>query len=67
MPYAVFEADARLTRVFATEQQAWDAAEIAGLVEIAPDGEKVLEDHLEIRSCAADPQDTTGTTPDLLV
>jgi hypothetical protein len=54
MPYAVFEGTERLTRVFATEQEAWDAAESAGLVEIGPDGTKFLEDHLEIKPCTAD-------------
>jgi hypothetical protein len=56
MPYAVFEHGERLTRVFATEQEAWDAAENAGLMEMAPDGSQVLEDHLEIRPCPADPK-----------
>jgi hypothetical protein len=66
MPYAVFEEDERLTRVFATEQEAWDAAEVAGLVETAPDGTRVLEDHLEIRPCAADPQEPAGAASDFI-
>jgi hypothetical protein len=57
MPYAVFEDGERLTRVFATEQEAWAAAESEGLVETAPDGKKVLDDHLEIRPCNAEPQE----------
>lgn len=57
MPYAVFEGGERLTRVFATEDEAWDAAESAGLVEIGGDGTKFLEDHLEIRPCSADCQE----------
>jgi hypothetical protein len=56
MPYAMFEDEERLTRVFATEQEAWEAAESADLVEFTPDGGKMLEDHLEIRPCAAEPQ-----------
>jgi hypothetical protein len=32
MPYAIFENDEKLTRIFASEQEAWDAAERAGLV-----------------------------------
>jgi hypothetical protein len=39
MPYAVFEDGERLTRVFVTEEQAWQAAERAGLVETT-DGKK---------------------------
>ena len=66
MPYAIFEDDERLTRVFATEQEAWDAAESAGLVEITPDGTPALEDHLEIRFCTTDPQDTADTTSNFL-
>ena len=56
MAYAVFEDDERLTRLFATEQEAWDAAERAGLVETAPDGRRVLEDHLDIRFCQGEPE-----------
>ena len=57
MACAVFEDDERLTRMFATEQKAWDAAERAGLVENGPDGKRILEDHLEIRFCAGEPED----------
>ena len=58
MAYAVFEDDERLTRIFATEQEAWDAAERAGLVETAPDGRRVLEDHLDIRFCPGEPEES---------
>lgn len=57
MPYALFEGGERLTRVFETEQEAWDAAETAGLVESGPKGTRSLEDHLEIRPCTADCQE----------
>lgn len=57
MPYAVFEDDERLTRTFATEQEAWDAAEGAGLVETAADGTRVLEDHLNIRFCPGEEEE----------
>jgi hypothetical protein len=67
MPFALFEENARLTRVFATEQEAWDAAEGAGLVEIGPDGTKFLEDHLEIRPCTADCQDSTDAGSDVIM
>ena len=56
MAYAVFENEERLTRIFATEQEAWDAAERAGLIDVAPDGTKILDDHLEIRFCAGEPE-----------
>lgn len=67
MPYAVFENGDRLTRIFATEQEAWDAAESAGLVEIGPDGTKFLEDDLAIKPCAADCQEPAGAGSDFTV
>jgi hypothetical protein len=67
MPYAVFENGERLTRIFATEHEAWDAAESAGLVEIGPDGTKFLEDHLEIRPCTADCQEPAGADSDFIM
>jgi hypothetical protein len=57
MAYAVFEDDERLTRIFATEQEAWDAAERAGLVGATGDGRELLEDHLEIRFCTGEPEE----------
>jgi hypothetical protein len=57
MPYALFEDEERLTRSFATKQQAWDAAERAGLVETTPAGNKRLDHHLEIRVCTDVPED----------
>lgn len=65
MPYAVFEDSDRLTRVFETEQEAWDAAEAAGLVESGPDGTRFLEDHLEIRPCQADCQEPANAASDV--
>ena len=56
MAYAVFEGDERLTRLFATEREAWEAAERAGLVEIAADGRKMLDDHMEVRFCDGEPE-----------
>jgi hypothetical protein len=64
MPYAVFEDDERLTRIFATEREAWDAAESAGLVEIAPDGSKMLDDHLQIRACDGEPDESSDANGD---
>ena len=58
MAYAIFENDERLTRIFATEQEAWDAAERSGLIDVDPDGKKVLDDHMEIRLCAGEPEET---------
>jgi hypothetical protein len=62
MPYAIFENDEKLTRLFASEQEAWDAAERAGLVEVAHDGRKKLDDHLEIRFCPGEPQEEDTDT-----
>jgi hypothetical protein len=67
MAYAVFEDDERLTRMFATEQEAWDAAERAGLVETDADGKKVLEDHLEIRFCPGEPQEDEDAGADFRI
>jgi len=64
MAYAVFEEGERLTRIFATEQEAWEAAERAGLVETASDGKKLLDDHLEIRFCADEPEDDVNAGAD---
>jgi len=58
MAYAIFENDERLTRIFATEQEAWHAAERSGLIDVDPDGKKVLDDHMEIRFCAGEPEET---------
>lgn len=67
MPYALFEGGEKLTRSFASEQDVWDAAEQAGLIELGPDGEKNLEDGYEIKPCEADPEDASQhefrTTP----
>ena len=67
MPYAVFDDDERLTRIFATEQEAWDAAESAGLVETAPDGTRVLEDHLNIRFCTGEVEESDGAGADFKI
>jgi hypothetical protein len=64
MAYAVFEDNERLTRIFATEQEAWNAAERAGLVETDPDGKRVLDDHLEIRFCIGEPEESEDTGAD---
>ena len=55
MPYALFEDDERLTRSFSTPEQAWNAAERAGLVVQGADGKMILDDHLEIKPCDIDP------------
>jgi hypothetical protein len=65
--YAVFEDDERLTRIFASEQEAWDAAERAGLVETGPDGTRMLDDHLEIRFCNGEPQEAEDAGADFKI
>ena len=57
MPYAVFEDGERLTRLFATEEQAWEAADRAGLVETDTSGQRRLDDHLVIRACSGEPEE----------
>ena len=64
MAYAVFEEDERLTRVFASEQEAWEAAERAGLVETTTSGKKILENHLEIRFCIGEPEEDVSAGAD---
>ncbi len=66
MPYALFEDDERLTRSFPTLQQAWKAAERAGLVVQGADGKMILDDHLEIKPCDADPDDVTDPDSDFI-
>jgi hypothetical protein len=66
MPYAVFEDGERLTRVFATEADAWKAAERAGLVE-RTDDKKILEDHLQIRACEAESEASDEAESDFIL
>jgi hypothetical protein len=57
MSFALFEDGERLTRSFPTERDVWAAAERAGLVDIGSDGERRLDDHLEIRHCEPTPDE----------
>jgi hypothetical protein len=66
MSFALFEGDERLTRSFATEDEVWAAAERAGLVDVDADGKRRLEDHLEVRSCEASPDERTDPESDLV-
>jgi hypothetical protein len=66
MPYAVFEDGERLTRVFATEEGAWKAAERAGLVETA-NGKKVLDGHLEIHACEPEGEGSDDAESDFIL
>jgi hypothetical protein len=66
MPYALYEQDERLTRSFPTPQAAWEAAERAGLVEIGPDGEKILDNNLEIRPCDSTPDEVVDPGSDFI-
>lgn len=67
MAYAIFENDERLTRIFATEQEAWDAAERAGLIDVDRDGKKILDDHMEIRFCADEQEERENTGADFKI
>lgn len=53
MPYALFEDDAKLSQEFPTEQEVWQHAEEAGLVDLV-DGKAVLEDGYTIQACTND-------------
>jgi len=64
MAYAIFEDEERFTRILATEQETWEAAERAGLVEIDRNGHKVLHDHLEIRFCNGEPEESVDADAD---
>ncbi len=67
MSFAVFEGDTRLTRSFPSREAAWKAADNAGLVVIGPDGEKVLDDQLEIRPCEPTPDEASDSGSDLIL
>lgn len=53
MPYALFEDDAKLSQEFSTEQEVWQHADEAGLVDLV-DGKTVLEDGYTIQPCSSD-------------
>ncbi|MBV9458308.1 MAG: hypothetical protein JO141_12440 [Bradyrhizobium sp.] len=67
MAYAVFEDEERLTHIFATEQEAWEAAERAGLVETDRHGNRVLDNHLEIRFCNGEPEENNDAGADFRI
>jgi hypothetical protein len=53
MPYALFEGDTKLSQEFPTEEDAWQHADEAGLVDLV-DGKTVLEDGYAILPCSAE-------------
>jgi hypothetical protein len=53
MPYALFEDDAKLSQEFPTEEDAWQHADEAGLVDVV-DGKTVLEDGYSIQPCSTE-------------
>jgi len=53
MPYALFEDDAKLSQEFPTEEDAWQHADEAGLVDVV-DGKTVLEDGYTIQQCSTE-------------
>ena len=57
MPYALFENEFRLSRLFPTAADAWRCAEDCGLLVDGADGEQRLEDGYAIRPCAAEPNE----------
>jgi hypothetical protein len=52
MPYALFEDDQKLSKEFPNEQDVWQHADEAGLVDLV-DGRTVLEDGYSIQLCEA--------------
>jgi hypothetical protein len=62
MPYALFEDDQKLSQEFPTEQECWEHADEAGLVELI-DGKTVLEDGYTIQPCAVDEAGEPITVP----
>ena len=66
MSFALFEGDDRLTRSFPTEREVWTAAEHAGLVEVDADGNRRLDNHLEVRPCEASPDERTDPESGLI-
>lgn len=53
MPYALFDEDQKLSQDYLTEEEAWQHAEEAGLIEIVGD-KKFLEDGYTIQPCVAE-------------
>jgi hypothetical protein len=53
MPYALFEDDQKLSQDYLTEQEVWEHAEEAGLIDMIGD-RKVLEDGYTIQPCVTD-------------
>lgn len=67
MPYALFENDERMTPPFRTEREVWEAAERADLITFGTHGEKLLDDHFEIKPCEAAPGEIDDTPPDIII
>lgn len=53
MPYALFEDDVKLSQEFPTQDEAWQHADEAGLVDVV-NGKTILEDGYTIQLCSAD-------------
>jgi hypothetical protein len=53
MPYALFDDDQKLSEDYLTEDEAWEHAEEAGLIDVV-NGRKVLEDGYTIQPCVTD-------------
>ena len=59
MPYALFEKEFRLSRIFPTATDVWRCAEDCGLVVDDAKGERRLDDGYSIQPCAPDPREAT--------
>jgi len=54
MAFALFQDQDMLSKTFTTEDEAWQHADEAGLVEVN-DGKRILEDGYTIEACRTDP------------
>jgi hypothetical protein len=66
MAYAIFKHGYKLSRTFATKEQAFKKAEQAGLADTAGD-QPILEDDLRLERCRPDLQETNDEDLDWVV
>jgi len=67
MPYALFEKEAKLSRAFPTETDAWLCAEDSGLVVAGVHGEKQLDHGYSIQPCQPDPMEDAEPASDWIL
>jgi hypothetical protein len=67
MPYALFENEAKLSRAFPTQTDAWRCAEDCGLVVDDASGEQRLDNGYAIKPCPPDPGQEMEPASDWIV